>query len=482
LIALPLAAVREVTMARPLSPLPRVGPGLRGTLDLHGDIIPALDLHEHLGLAPGVAPPAVIVVLRHDGRLIGLYADAVCGMARPARADVTPLEVTPGPRPTLVSHSFLTADRSATVLDPAGIMALEGMTSVPEPRRRKAAAARLAAADALLTFRCGDVLFGVDALCVDATVPRTEVERNALTGGWCLGIIRHHGHRVAVLDACALFDVGAPMSAPAQTAAVVLRLAGGGRVALAIDAVCDIRRVASSELIALPPLAGEAPRFLSALLPEKDGSQTLIIDSAVVTSSEMIGAVARGAAGAAESAGSTPAASRPNADAQSDRRPYLLFRAGKELSTPLETVSEIIRYPARPAPLPTRRHGLIGVFVHKGYSVPLFDLVALLGGGSGWPGPDSFVLLVRHGEDFAGYAIESLRSIESGRWRVDTRGDIAGHGRGLAMIGADGAGRVLPSVDFEALFHGGGVVGGGGVGGGDGGGGAVVDDADWATF
>ncbi|MFT6773027.1 MAG: hypothetical protein ACJA1L_000734, partial [Paracoccaceae bacterium] len=124
-----------------------------------------------------------------------------------------------------------------------------------------------------------------------------------------------------------------------------------------------------------------------ALLLKKDGPQTLIIDSAVVTSSEMIRAVARGAAGAAESAGSTPVASRPNADAQSDPRPYLLFRAGKELSTPLETVSEIIRYPAWPAPLPTRRHGLIGVFVHKGYSVPPFDLVALLGGALAGPAP-----------------------------------------------------------------------------------------------
>jgi chemotaxis signal transduction protein len=105
------------------------------------------------------------------------------------------------------------------------------------------------------------------------------------------------------------------------------------------------------------------------------------------------------------------------------------------------------------APLPTKRHGLLGVFVHKSVSVPLFDLVSLLGGMPSQGGSEGFALLVMHGEDLVGYAIESLNSIEMGRWRVDTRGDLAGRGRNLALIGVQSDARVLPSMDFKALFN-----------------------------
>jgi purine-binding chemotaxis protein CheW len=453
LVALPVSSIREVTSARPLSPLPGLGPGLRGTLDLRGDIIPVLDLHEHLGLPEAKMDPSVIVVLRHEGRLIGLFADAVCGMARPSPVDVMRLDVARGTRPILVTHSFMAGGRSATVLDPVRIMNLEGVPSVAEPLRRGSAHARLANSHALLTFRCGDVHFGVDALCVDATVPSTEVERNALTAGWCMGVIRHHGKRVAILDACALFGVGDPASIPARTEAVVLRLGGGERIALAIDAVSDIRRVAAAELIPLPSIAAAAPRFLSALLPESAVAQPLIIDMDVVKAAEPIKCIARGAAGAVDAEVDVGAGLKPNADAVADRRPYLVFQAGRTLAVPLEDVTEIIRRPGRLAPLPTKRHGLLGVFVHKSVSVPLFDLVSLLGGMPSQGGSEGFALLVMHGEDLVGYAIESLNSIEMGRWRVDTRGDLAGRGRNLALIGVQSDARVLPSMDFKALFN-----------------------------
>ncbi len=82
-VALPLTAVREVTPCPPeLAELPTTAPGLLGAVNLRGQVIAVLDLPA-IGEPTRAGARRVIVVILHEGRLLGLAVDAVHGVSTP---------------------------------------------------------------------------------------------------------------------------------------------------------------------------------------------------------------------------------------------------------------------------------------------------------------------------------------------------------------------------------------------------------------
>ncbi|MGQ9670230.1 MAG: chemotaxis protein CheW [Desulfosoma sp.] len=77
--AVPLASVHRLLRAAAVTPVPDGPDGLLGVLDLHGDLVPILDLKRALRYPAKAlrAPERFLIVLNSSG-LVGIRADEVC--------------------------------------------------------------------------------------------------------------------------------------------------------------------------------------------------------------------------------------------------------------------------------------------------------------------------------------------------------------------------------------------------------------------
>jgi purine-binding chemotaxis protein CheW len=76
--ALPAHAVRRVLRMAAATPVPGAPPGLRGVLDVHGTLVPVVDVRVRLGLPPRTLDPDGHLVLALAGtRLVALEVDRV---------------------------------------------------------------------------------------------------------------------------------------------------------------------------------------------------------------------------------------------------------------------------------------------------------------------------------------------------------------------------------------------------------------------
>lgn len=83
--ALPVERVREIVRLRPITPMPRVHPAVRGVLSLRGDIVQVIDLRRRLGLAEDAGESArrrIVVLGGEDGQMTGLLVDRVSEVLR----------------------------------------------------------------------------------------------------------------------------------------------------------------------------------------------------------------------------------------------------------------------------------------------------------------------------------------------------------------------------------------------------------------
>jgi purine-binding chemotaxis protein CheW len=186
-LALPMEVLREVTPCGALTPLPCARAAVLGGLELRGAIVPVLDLRVLLGQAAPALPSAAVVVIVHEGRVLGLLAEGVAGVfdadvartqlaSRPEAGGFAAPQARPElqARPVLQPHPVLTAAVPAagaaapslhefstaslqdcltllaatvrrgdsgemvSVIDPAALMGLPGLPLLadPEPQRQ----------------------------------------------------------------------------------------------------------------------------------------------------------------------------------------------------------------------------------------------------------------------------------------------------------------------------------------------------------
>jgi purine-binding chemotaxis protein CheW len=80
--ALPLASVERVTAMVAIAPLPGAPAGVRGAVDVHGDVLPVLDLGVRLGGAPHrLGSEGQLVLARTARRRVALPVDESLGVA-----------------------------------------------------------------------------------------------------------------------------------------------------------------------------------------------------------------------------------------------------------------------------------------------------------------------------------------------------------------------------------------------------------------
>lgn len=477
LLALRVDALQEV-IACPadLDALPCDAPGICGAVRLRDQVIPVLDLRVVLGLPTQVPrPDAVIVLMRHAHRLLGLRTDAVLGMARVEGASLQDLHRHDPQATAIATCAFAVGDQVATVLDPARIAALPGVPMVS--MRPSIAAATMAAAqgEPLLLFECGGSPLALAAQAVGATVPEIAVRPSPLARGVCLGVFEHHGLELPVVDLGAVLGrqaVPRPADLPVRTALLVLRLPQG-QVGLTMDRVSDIVRVAAGAIVPAPALGLAKPGLYRGLVEapaqaEEPARPHLLLDDRALAQDPLLAALSGlsrpvGPADAGVTAGAADDG-RLAAQARAARAGTVLtYDAGIELASPLTQISEIIPLPVHLLDGGRSASAALGVFTHRGTAVPLVDLTSLLRGSPGQarPDPEQRVLIVDASGQRVGFMVEGLGTIETAHWEGPDRReageafDVRQFSRRppLVEVGEAGARRTLGRLDLQQLVR-----------------------------
>lgn len=476
LVAVPIAGIREVVPHPPrLAALPATLPEMLGGLDMRGALVPVIDLAVLLGSAnvppDGTGEPAdqnlgVIMILRTAKGVFGVCVDEICGVMDLARQRQTALDLVPGQRTGLsgiVASGFSVSGQTGVVLNVDGMTALPGLIVAED--RLVADAARLNAGPPVLTFAVGDYHFGLCADTIEATLPCGPVLPSPVDDPVWIGRIATNGSHLPLVDTLALLGLG---TCPQRrdSASVVVRLTGGGRVALCIDSVIDMVRMAPDETLGLQGFTLGEGGIIAGL--QGSGLPILMLDGAVLAAHRQLISLA-GLVERDDTAG--PERGKNNDEQQNStiaagegaaRQPFLIFMLGDEHhAAPMDQVTEILPFDAgRMIDLGHAPGPFCAMIAHRGASVPVIDLArsgVAIGDAGQEPSP-RYILIAASAQRSVGFLLDGLCAVERHVMRPIARSsDIAasrGPGRGLpGPVIRTRDGRTCSVHDLSALIE-----------------------------
>jgi purine-binding chemotaxis protein CheW len=460
-VALPLSALREVVPCPlELAGIPASAPGLLGAIELRRLVLPVVDLRPVIGRPDDRRPDQVVVVVAHEGQVLGLLADEVRGVTRlPASALVAARAR--GER-LLFSHTFRHPDtgRAHSVLDAEAVLSRPGVPTVDDVTREASVlggAGRGSGAVRMLTVvRCGDHRFAIDAAHVHTTLPTPDLRASVLSGPTCPGVTTYAEREVPVVDPLALLGLG--RLAREQIGAGLVLDVGTGYVVLALSTLLELAEVPAADVLPLPAHAVARPDVVTGMVQVDGVGDCLVLaGDALLADPQVAGfASVNTAVATADDRGDDTASTVAVAAAAAAGAPsYLTFSLGVDVAVPLDQVVEILPFPA--SLTDTAVDGLLGTIVHRQTAVPVFCLSTLLGREQRPPTATSCLLLVSVDGELAAFAVEVLRSIDPLTWRDETqqvRGAAEERGttlRTAPLVRVGAHARLLPDLDLRAI-------------------------------
>ena len=523
-LALPMAALREVVPCLGLVALPCPAACVVGGIDLRGVLVPVVDLRIVFGRAPGATAAASVIIMVHGGSLLGLLADGVTGIflhadgsesgaqyaahpaahpaahkPAPGTAQAAPTAAPWADHAALYAGSIRRADTGdlVSVLSAAALTRLPQvpMTPDPAPQRLLADSAAIdqahgAARMPVMLVRCGRIAMAIDALAVHATLSDPAIHGSVLAQGECLGVIDYAGQHIAAVDLLALCGLGRLQGQTLMQAFVVKF--DQGYVALLVDAVLDVVSVARQQVVPVPAFALPRPRLFTGALPADimppsavatSGTvaqaaalpQFLLLDAVALRATpELLGlsqtntpspeAQAQGLAAAGQ-----PAPAQGQAESQTDgsaqtlaRREMITYELFGEEASPIEQVSEILRYEPGTAVFEPQG-AFLGLMINRGRSIPVMCLRRLAGMEPLPLDATSSVLVVQSDSDWVGFAVPRLRTIETVQWSpVLPQNGLGEHdpmaralgSREMALVDSGSGQRMLRVLDLAGIARG----------------------------
>lgn len=409
-VGVPISALSEVCQINGLSPLLLQAAFLCGGIDLRGQLIPVIDMRALCGLPAPSHPASFAVVLRLGDRHMAFLVDQVQGISRVAPEKVQILsEGMRSDRPLCVRQVFIEDGKTVSILDVDQLFALPGVYSAALPPKSQPSSVEDGRTP-MLTFTVGGARFCVEASDVYGTVPRQNIDTGALTSGYCLGSISYHQRRVPVLNTVDVLGLG-QRDRWAASEVVILRCPDARLIGLAVDGILDIQRIDLRRHAEVPRMIARKMGFLTQVILREDAGQVFVVSVENLTKDPGIRAIA--------GLSSDPVAveGREAARRQGGSR-YLLVQAGRTFAIPLEQVTGIIPIPSHLVPCHRPETGVLGYFARAPWSVPLVNLVSLLGRP---PGETDMarVLLTGETREQVGFLVEKVFSIETAEWRLE---------------------------------------------------------------
>ena len=446
-LALPMTALREVVLHNNLVPLPCAVACVTGGQQIRSAVVPVVDLRVVLDRPVCPIEDACVIVMIHDGHVLGLLAERIgevfdLPVARPGQVGAG--------RDSLFDICVPWGDaHPVSVLSPAALMALAQVPAIvdPEPwRTTHAQGGEPARQRPHLLMRTARIHMAIDATAVHSTLPVSAVTKGALTHGACLGTVQVGPHAMAAFDLLALCRLGS-LQATGQAPGFVIDCAGS-RVAFLVDTIVDFANADPQALVALAPHAMPRPGMMRGLLPGaavKGEAHWFALDGDALSACEEVAAMAaatREAPALAHTHGSERRAAQG--------RSLLTFELDRKAAVPLDQVKEIL---ASTATLAAFGDGpVMGVAVSRGRSIPVLNLSRLTRRPEQPTGDGASILVVESGADLIGFMVQRLCDIETTCWEpvMPSHAESAGR-QALATLGGVGQQHLVPVIDLQDL-------------------------------
>lgn len=479
-LALPLTALREVQPCSQLCPLPCPNRAVIGGLNLRGVVVPVLDLRIMLGKPAEKLTQPCVVIMVHDGHVLGLLSNGVSGVFEVCANHVKPLDSLEGAA-ALCQGTVVREDSGASVglISPTALFDSPEVprTLDPEPERSLVTEHGSMSDEAepghlpVMLMRCGKVALSIDAMAVSATLLSPEVQDSPLAMGHCRGVIEHAGMLLPALDFQSLLGLGSAQ--PHDLAQAFVMNTPDGAIAFLITEVMDVVRCRETDFLHVPRFALPHPTLFSGTLPREALAEEVVQRSrASITQFLRVNgnvlqqdAEVRNLASTVRQQGSKERLHQSDtrsfvtsAQVAHQGRAVLTFMLGGETATPLEQVQEILPY-TRDISIFDTRGSLLGVLVNRGRSIPVMCLSGLVGLPAPEVSPAVSVLVVDVDGTLIGFAVPMLKSIEFTQWEPtltlganNGAGDLAEalRSKTLVKVGAEQSSRMLPLIDLSA--------------------------------
>lgn len=431
-LAMPMKSVREVVPYLGLDVLPCPQAWIKGGLNLRGVSIPVLDLEWLLNRPGHQYKPGCILLIAHNGYLLGLIADQVKALffADPASLHT----VSSSDSVTSIfagSLMNLELNQLVNVLDPQALFNLPGLPKAkdPEPHRQSLELQTsnedmaLNTRMPLMLMQSKSTLFAVNPKDIETTVVNPVLLPSEYAGGFYKGNLNYREQVIPAVDLAAYLGLATTTGAQAVQQAFVIRM-GGNPLALLIDRVLDIVHVPRNSVIALPKFGMPKTAQLEGALPHtvfaKDdphaqrGPQYFVLSCAGICEDiellELASILAQASHTATlEKEQKTPANSL-------DR--LMVYCLNTEYSSPIEQVREVLPYRAD-IEIFERANPMLGMLTHRDESIPVFDTAQWLGASRQQLNKESSILLVHEHGVTIGFAVTSLTAIENAQWEPE---------------------------------------------------------------
>lgn len=470
-LAMPIKSVREVVPYLGLDSLPCPQAWIKGGLNLRGVSIPVLDLECLLNRPGHQYKPGCILLIAHDGYLLGLIADQVKALffAEPASvhsvsSDDEVASIFAG---SLMNHEL---NQLVNVLDPQALFNLSGLPKAkdPEPHRQSLDLQTsnedmsLNTRTPLMLMQSKSTLFAVNPKDIETTVVNPVLLPSEYAGGFYKGNLNYREQVIPAVDLAAYLGLSTATGVQPAQQAFVIRM-NGNPLALLIDRVLDIVHVPRNSVIPLPKFGMPKAAQLEGALPNtvfaKDdphaqrGPQYFVLSCPGISEDRELLELASILAQASHSA-AIEKEQRTSAN-RLDR--LMIYCLDTEFSSPIDQVREVLPYRAD-IEIFERANPMLGMLTHRNESIPVFDMAQWLGASRQHLDKESSILLVHEHGITIGFAVTSLTAIENAQWEPEVpvlgeqRQSLHGHlktNQRLAQIGDGDKQRMVEVIDLR---------------------------------
>ncbi|MBU8540620.1 chemotaxis protein CheW [Falsiroseomonas tokyonensis] len=455
-LALAGSGVAEVIRPPRMTRVPNGPPGLLGIMPLRGTVLPVLSLRQLLDAAAPVDAPVEASVEASVERIVVLRHDPPLGLAVDAVESFLALD---GPAPPVQARLLLEDGEDAEALDLAAILRARFAMTARAARGRAApglqvgtgpaAPARRDQAFLAFTLAGQDFALPLDSVAevlalpgFIAALPQTE---EILLGVFTL--------RDAVLPALSLrLLLGLPHRPPTGREQVVVTQVVGQRMALVVDRISTILRVAPDRLGPAPSLfnTGGGEARIDRVLRQADGRGVVaILSPAGLLADDRV--AAQLAAVDQQKDESMATAASPLAVA---RERLLVIRLGSEsYGLPIGAVDEVVRRPDTLVRLPKAPDYVRGLLNLRGRVIPVIDQRRRFGLAGDSEAAERIIVLTLGGLQ-AGFTVDAVTEIlEVAAEDILPAPQLAGTGAGQFDRAIERDGRVILLIDPAALLN-----------------------------
>ncbi|WP_138516528.1 chemotaxis protein CheW [Rhodoferax bucti] len=469
-LALPIGALKEVTPMGALSALPSEAGCIIGAISLRGLMVPVLDLRlvvQHQGELP---PNADVVVMEHEGRLLGLAADGVVGVyVLPADgvSPVSPME----PLASVLQAGFQRPDDGTlvSVLSPTAIARIPKVPFVTAPQNAlagnaltagvgKNSAGLIADPRHLMLMRCSGIPVAMASQAVFTTLIQPQVQGAHMASGNFKGMMRFGEQDIPALDLAALCGF-APRDASQPPQAFLMQFAQG-LVAFLVDEVVNVVVADGHQIAPVPLFANLKPgRFAGALPaeaiaedavrsgPAMAGFHLILDDAHMLADPHLQDVAAMARQSTRQEEGLSTVARTAKSKGFREFGQMVSYHVGVDVASPIQQIAEILTWDAQAA-IP----GMNGssLLMSRGRPIPVYCLSALLGNARGAAAAQTSgnVLVVEVSDQLVGFRVPHLVSIGEGKTAPREASDLLPD---VVLLGQGDDEKVLRLVDLQAL-------------------------------